>query len=221
VEAAAANEFPLPAAPQRTASHTTYVSGREADLDAARAPNGLKPEQEQGDRSEPRARGASTGELLKQFEERSRRGRAAQREDLQLLPRFNPFGALVALSLILALGAAVFVTLWAGLNFAFGTALDGPVGAWLMETPCQRLAASAEPLVRYALGRGRASASVCHFASGSIRVDGQTEGLGFTERELVYLILGLVGYALCFVCALVTTTFLVRMGWRKLSSIIR
>jgi hypothetical protein len=50
---------------------------------------GLKPEQKQGDRSETRARGASTGELLKQFEERSRRGRAAQRADLQFLPGFQ------------------------------------------------------------------------------------------------------------------------------------
>src|SRR5690349_13871187 len=68
----------------------------------------------------------------------------------------------------------LFVPSWAGLNFAFGTALDGPVGVLVMETPCQRLVqrmgGPLEPLNRYALGSGKSTSSVCHFASRSVRV---------------------------------------------------
>jgi hypothetical protein len=65
----------------------------------------------------------------------------------------------------LVAGFVLFVPLWAGLNFAFGTALDG-------------------------------------------------DGLGFTGRELVYIVTGLVGYAACFVGAMLVTAFLVRLGGR-------
>ncbi|WP_439815355.1 hypothetical protein [Zavarzinia sp. CC-PAN008] len=122
----------------------------------------------------------------------------------------------------LVLIAILFVPAWAGANFLVGTALDGPVGAFLMEAPCQalaqRLGGQAEPLERYNLGtagRGSVSSSVCHFGSGFIRVaDGPTEGLGFEWRELAYLALGFVGYAACFVGALVIVVFTVNRGWR-------
>ena len=109
-------------------------------------------------------------------------------------------------------GCVLFVPAWAGLNFAFGTALDGPIGAFVMETPCQRLANTTERLHHYKLsgGKSRVSSSVCHFASGPIRVDGPTDGLGFKGRELVYLVIGFAGYAACFAGALALTFWLVR-----------
>lgn len=124
--------------------------------------------------------------------------------------------SVVGLLLSLLVGTLLFVPLWAGLNFGFGTALDGPIGAFIMEPSCQRLANTTEPLSRYTLGTGRVrvSSSVCHFASGRVRVDGRTEGLGFTERELAYLLVGFAGYAVCFGGALVLTVFLVRAGRR-------
>jgi hypothetical protein len=78
--------------------------------------------------------------------------------------------SLVGLVLSWLVGCVLFVPLWAGLNFAFGTALDGPIGAYVMEGPCQRLAGTTEPLSRYTLGRGksRVSSSVCHFVSGPL-----------------------------------------------------
>ncbi len=111
------------------------------------------------------------------------------------------------------LGCVLFVLLWAVLNFGFGTALDGPIGVLIMETPCQRLSGTSEPLARYTLGKGksRLSSSVCHFASGSIRVaDRRTDGLGFTGRELAYLATGFAGYALCFAGAMALAIFLVQ-----------
>lgn len=126
----------------------------------------------------------------------------------------SPIWALVRFALMFLL----FVPSWAGMNFAFGTALDGPVGVFLMETPCQRLAQRLgrppEPLIRYQLG-GRRTPSVCHGASRSIRVgDSPTDGLGLSERELAYLAIGFVGYAACFVGAMVLAFFVVTTGWR-------
>jgi len=114
-------------------------------------------------------------------------------------------------------GCLLFVPLWAGMNYAFGTALDGPIGAFVMEPPCQRLARTTEPLRRYTLGGGksRLSSSVCHFASGPRRVDGPTDGLGFTGRELAYLVIGFVGYGACLAGALALTMFLVRARSRR------
>lgn len=113
----------------------------------------------------------------------------------------------------------LFVPLWAALNFAFGAALDGPIGGFVMEAPCQRLAGTHEPLSRYALGgKGRYASSVCYFASGPVRVVGKTEGLGFAGRELAYLMLGFVGYAVCFVSALLLAVAVVRVGRRLLAS---
>lgn len=128
----------------------------------------------------------------------------------------------LALVLCFLVGALLFVPLWAGLNFAFGTALDGPIGGFVMEAPCQRLAGTTEPLSRYTLGGGkvRLSSSVCHFASGPLRVDGATDGLGFTGRELVYLLTGFAGYAACFVGALVLTVCIIRAG-RRLFALVR
>src|SRR5262245_23820304 len=82
-------------------------------------------------------------------------------------PRADESGwiTLGRLALKSIVGLSLFVGLWAGINFVFGTALDGPIGAFLMEPPCQALADTTEPLERYSLGRGRrAAASVCHFA---------------------------------------------------------
>jgi hypothetical protein len=131
----------------------------------------------------------------------------------------QPPSRLIGLAFSCLVGILLFVPLWAGLNFAFGTALDGPIGAFVMEPPCQRLAGTTEPLSRYTLGHGKArlSSSVCHFASGPIRVaDGRTDGLGFTGRELAYLVLGFAGYALCLAGALVLTVSMVRVGRRLL-----
>ena len=117
----------------------------------------------------------------------------------------------------LLVGCLLFVPLWAGLNFVFGTALDGPIGAFVMESPCQRLVGTTEPLTRYTLGKGksRLSSSVCHFASGPVRVaDRPTEGLGITWREFVYLAVGLLGYAGCLVAALLLAVLLVNGGRR-------
>jgi hypothetical protein len=118
-------------------------------------------------------------------------------------------------------GCLLLVPLWAGLNFAFGTALDGPIGAVVMETPCQRLAGTSQPLRRYTLGGGKAriSSAVCHFDSGPIRVaDRPTDGLGFSGRELAYLVIGFAGYASCFAGALVLAVGLVRAGRRLLGA---
>jgi hypothetical protein len=126
----------------------------------------------------------------------------------------SPIWALVRFVVMFLL----FVPSWAGLNFAFGTALDGPVGVLVMETPCQRLAqrmgGPPERLTRYVLA-ARRSPSVCHFASRSIRVGhGPTDGLGFSEREFAYLAIGFVGYAACFVGAMVLAFFVVTAGWK-------
>jgi len=129
----------------------------------------------------------------------------------------QPTSRLVGLVLSYLVGSLLFVPLWAGMNFAFGTALDGPIGAFVMERPCQRLAGTTEPLSRYSLGHGkvRLSSSVCHFASGTVRVaDGRTDGLGFTGREFAYILIGFVGYAVCFAGALLLTVFMVRVGRR-------
>ncbi len=132
----------------------------------------------------------------------------------------QPTSGLLGFAFSCLVGSLLFIPSWAGLNFAFGTALDGPIGAYVMEPPCQRLAGTSEPLSllsRYTLGQGKArsSSSVCHFASGPTRLaDRRTDGLGFTERELAYLTLGFVGYAACFVGALVLTVRLVRTGRR-------
>lgn len=125
--------------------------------------------------------------------------------------------SLVGLVLGWFAGCVLFVPLWAGLNFAFGTVLDGPIGAFVMEGPCQRLAGTAEPLSRYTLSRGksRVSSSVCHFESGPIRVaDGHTDGLGFTGHELTYLVIGFAGYGACFAGAIALTVVIVRGGRR-------
>jgi hypothetical protein len=127
---------------------------------------------------------------------------------------------LVGPLLSLFAGSLLFVPLWAVMNFAFGTALDGPIGAFVMERPCQQLASTTETLSSYALssGKGRLSSSVCHFPSGPIRVDGATDGLGFTSREFVYLMLGFAGYAACFVGAMVLSMLIVRGGRRFFKS---
>lgn len=126
--------------------------------------------------------------------------------------------ALLGLVASWVVGCLLFVPLWAGLNFGFGTALDGPIGAFVMETPCQRLAGTTEPLRRYTLsgGKSRVSTSVCHFASGPVRVDGATDGLGFTGRELAYLTIGFVGYAACFAAAIALSVWLVGAGRARL-----
>lgn len=127
---------------------------------------------------------------------------------------------LVGLAVSWLVGCLLFVPAWAGLNFAFGTALDGPIGAFVMETPCQRLASTTEPLHHYKLsgGKSRAASSVCHFASGPVRVDGPTDGLGFKGRELLYLVIGFAGYAACFAGALALTFWLVRSARRIAAS---
>ena len=131
-----------------------------------------------------------------------------------------PTSTLVAGVLSWLIGCLLFVPLWAVLNFGFGTALDGPIGAFVMETPCQRLAGTDEPLSRYTLGKGksRLSSSVCHFASRTIRVaDARTDGLGFTGREFAYLVIGFAGYAACFAGALVGAFYAVHSGRRLLA----
>lgn len=132
---------------------------------------------------------------------------------------------LLGLLLSWLVGSLLFVPSWAGMNYAFGTALDGSIGAFLMERPCQRLAGTTEPLSRYTLGTGkvRVSSSVCHFASGPIHVDDRpTDGLGFRGREFAYLLVGFVGYAACFAGALLLTVLLTmllrraaRRAWRR------
>jgi hypothetical protein len=131
----------------------------------------------------------------------------------------KPGRLLLGLAVSGLVGSVLFVLLWAGLNFAFGSALDGPIGIFIMEPPCQRLARTSEPLLRYTFGSGhvRLSSPVCHFASGSVWVEGSTDGLGFTGRELAYLVVGFVGYAVCFVAALVGAFYVVRAGRRVLA----
>lgn len=131
----------------------------------------------------------------------------------------NGRSTLLGLLLCWLVGTVLFVPMWAGLNFAFGNALDGPIGAFAMETPCQRLAGTKEPLVRYSLaGKGRHSSSVCHFASGPVPVMGRTEQLGFGWRELAYIVVGLIGYLCAFVAALVLAFRIVRAGRRFVSA---
>jgi hypothetical protein len=47
-------------------------------------------------------------------------------------------------------------------------------------------------------------------------VDGATDGLGFTGRELAYLGIGFVGYGLCLAGAMVVAVLIVRAGRRLL-----
>ena len=134
-------------------------------------------------------------------------GRAVEKDEAK--ETSTPIGCL--LSFVVA--SLLFVPLWAGVNFAFGTALDGPVGAFLMEAPCQRLAHTTEPLSRYAVKGGwkRTAPSVCQFPSRTVSV---TQTDGFTGREFVYLMMGLIGYFACFAGSLVFTIYLVRNGQR-------
>lgn len=127
---------------------------------------------------------------------------------------------LVKMLLSLVIGGPLFVGLWAGINFGFGTALDGPISAFIMARPCQRLDGTAERLTGYTLAKGgkgrRSSPSICHFGPRSVTVSGQIGALGFQWRELLLIVTGLVGYAVCFVSAGVGTCYLVRQGWRLL-----
>ncbi len=126
----------------------------------------------------------------------------------------------------LFIGGALFVLLWAGLNFGFGTLLEGPIGAFVMEQPCQRLARTEERLAGYAPGtagsRGMAiSPSVCYFDSRSVVVAGQIDNLGFTHREGLLILGGLAGYLLCFILAAFCAVYLVGLGRRLLRSLLR
>ena len=128
---------------------------------------------------------------------------------------------LVQRLLSLALGTILFVLLWAGLNFVFGTALDGPISAFIMARPCQRLDGTAERLTGYTLGKGgkgrRSTPSVCHFGPRSVTVTGRIDALGFRWREFLLFVFGLGGYAVCFVSAGVSTYYVVHQGRRLLS----
>jgi hypothetical protein len=126
----------------------------------------------------------------------------------------------------LLVGSVLFILLWAGVNFGFGTLLDGPIGAFVMEQPCQRLAHTNERLTGYSPGKagggGRAiSPSVCYFGSRRVIVAGQTDGLGFTQREGLLIVGGLVGYLLCFISALVGAVYLVGLGRRLVRGLLR
>ena len=139
----------------------------------------------------------------------------------------EPSGAILLVQTLLRLliGGMLFVVLWAFLNYGFGTALDGPIAAIIMETPCQRLDRSSERVTGYRLGtagKGRASTpSVCYFGPRRVVVAGQTDALGFQWRELELIVLGLVGYAVCFVSAAVCTVYLVRRGGQLLGRLVR
>ena len=130
----------------------------------------------------------------------------------------EPPGWLILVRMLLGflIGGVLFILLWAGLNFGFGTMLDGPIGAFIMEPPCQRLARTSERLTGYSPGKagggGRAnSPSVCYFGARRVIVAGQTDGLGFTQREGLLIAGGLVGYSLCFIIALVGAVYLVAL----------
>jgi hypothetical protein len=132
---------------------------------------------------------------------------------------------LVRMLLGFLFGGVLFVLLWAVLNFSFGTLLDGPIGAFIMEPPCQRLARTSERLTGYAPGKagggGRAiSPSVCYFGSRRVTVVGQTDGLGFTQREGLLIAGGLFGYLACFIAALVSAVYLVALC-RRLMPVLR
>jgi hypothetical protein len=132
---------------------------------------------------------------------------------------------LVQVLLSFLVGGVLFVVLWAGLNFVFGTALDTAIGAFFMEQPCQRLAGTTERLTGYTPGRAsrgtRSTPSVCHFGSRSVVVAGPTDALGFPEREFQLIVIGLVGYALCFIGAGLATFYLIGQGWRLVGRLIR
>ena len=110
-------------------------------------------------------------------------------------------------------------------NYGFGTALDGPIAAFIMEKPCQRLAGTSERLTGYALGtggKGRPSRpSVCHFGARRVVVGGRIDALGFQWREFQLIVLGLLGYALCFVSAGVGTVYLIVKGGRLIGRLGR
>ena len=125
---------------------------------------------------------------------------------------------LVQTILRLVVGGMLFVVLWAFLNYGFGTALDGPVAAVIMETPCQQLDRTSERLTGYRLGttgKGRSSTpSVCYFGPRRVVVGGRIDALGFQWRELELIVVGLVGYATCFVSAGVGAVYLILWGGR-------
>jgi len=127
-------------------------------------------------------------------------------------PPWTPLGCL--LSFVAA--SLLFPPLWIGVNVAFEAALKGPVLVFLMETPCQRLAQTTEPLRRYTVtkgGRGvkRSTIAFCHFASRSVYVDRRE---GFNARELMHATIGLVGYFACFLGSFLLTLYLVLQGVR-------
>src|SRR5712692_9050783 len=115
----------------------------------------------------------------------------------------QPSGWVVLVQTILGLliGGMLFIVLWALLNSGFGTALDGPIAAFFMEKPCQRLDGTAERLTGYTLGGGskgmRSTPAVCHFGPRSVTVGGPIAALGFRWREFQVIVIGLVGYAVC------------------------
>ena len=132
---------------------------------------------------------------------------------------------LVQAILRLLIGGMLFVVLWACLSYGFGTALDGPIAALIMETPCQRLDRTSERLTSYRLGtggKGRASTpSVCYFGPRRVVVAGRIDDLGFQWRELELIVVGLVGYAACFVSAGVGTVYLILWGGRLIGRVGR
>jgi len=119
----------------------------------------------------------------------------------------------------------LFIVLWALLNSGFGTALDGPIAAFFMEKPCQRLDGTAERLTGYTLGGGskgmRSTPAVCHFGPRSVTVGGPIAALGFRWREFQVIVIGLVGYAVCFASAGVGTFALVLQSGRLISRLGR
>jgi hypothetical protein len=129
-------------------------------------------------------------------------------------------GWLLLLKILLGLLTAgvIFVLLWAGLNWSWGTLIETTIAPAVFDEPCQRLTSGAERLTRYskrATSRtGRLiQRAVCHFGERATPVNEETWSKEFEGRELgVFLVEGAGYFAIIFGAILITVWLMIRAG---------
>jgi hypothetical protein len=138
-------------------------------------------------------------------------------------------GWLLLLKLLLGLlaGGVIFVLLWAGLNWSWGTLIETTIAPAVFDEPCQRLTSGAERLTRYskrATSRtGRLiQRAVCHFGERSTPVNEETWSREFQGRELgLFLVEGAGLFAIFFGAILGTVWLMIRAGNAWDAAIVR
>jgi hypothetical protein len=124
-------------------------------------------------------------------------------------------------------GGVIFVLLWAGLNWSWGTLIETTIAPAVFDEPCQRLTSGAERLTRYskrATSRtGRLiQRAVCHFGEQATPVNEETWSKEFEGRELgLFLVEGAVYFAIIFGAILSTVWLMIRAGKAWDAAIVR